>query len=387
MNLLTLAEQYGTPLYVYDAHSIRHQYRELASSIPRATILYAMKANSHPAILEILRQEGAHIDAVSPAEVLLAKRVGFTPEQILFTGTMTGADEMIRVHDESVLLNIGSLSELERYADQYPESDICLRFNPDIVTGHHDHVKTAGRHSKFGIALKDAKTAARVAKEYALHVIGLHEHAGSGIENAEDMQAGIEALLSVAHHFPELRFVDFGGGFPIPYKPGQSKIEWKGLADFIDRKVPKTLAVYLEPGRYLVAEAGVLLVQATTLKQNSGTTFVGVDSGFSHLIRPVLYGAYHHIVNLSHPEGTPQVYDVVGNICETGDFFARGRSIPEVWEGDILAICDVGAYGYSMGSTYNLRPLPAEVLVDGDKVRVITPRKTAGQLVDEMMKL
>ncbi|MBI2572354.1 diaminopimelate decarboxylase [Candidatus Woesearchaeota archaeon] len=390
--LLSLAQQYGTPLYVYDAHIIKERYCELKSwfNYPKTKIFYAMKANYNPTILKVLLQEGANIDAVSPTEILLALKVGFKPEQILYTANMMSDEEIHEVQKLNVLFNIGSLSELERYGQFYPHSSVCLRFNPDVIAGHHEKVKTGGKDTKFGISLEDVEIVKEISKQYHLAVIGIHEHTGSGIPLTSEQFQGILNTLSIItkENFPDLEFVDFGGGFKIPYKESESRADY---AEFGKKLVTvfkqccntygKVLQLYFEPGRYLVAEAGTLLVKATTLKQNGNKKIAGVNSGFNHLIRPILYDAYHQILNLSHPHAAPHAYDIVGNICETGDHFAKDRSIPQVSEGDILAICDTGAYGYAMGSIYNLRSMPAEIIIEQGTVLHHTPALTAQELV------
>ncbi len=389
--LISLARQFGTPLYVYDAELIRKKYAELLSCFlyQKTKLFYAMKANYNPEVLKILLQEGASIDAVSPAEVLLALKLGFKPGQILFTANMMTDAEMDEVQQTGVLFNIGSLSELERYGKKYSENDVCIRFNPDVVAGHHEKVRTGGKDTKFGITLDKVDEVTKIAKKYSLKIIGIHEHTGSGIPETVDMVSGMKNILEIVtpKNFPNLEFVDFGGGFKISYTRDK-QVDYNSFGREVSKLMKeksspfgRELAMFFEPGRFLVAETGYLLVRATTIKKNSEKVIVGVDSGFPQLIRPMFYDAYHHIVNLSNPNGNKKKYDIAGNICETGDYFATNRELPEIREGDIVAICDAGAYCYSMGGKYNLRAMPAEVIFEKGEGRLITKRLSNEELV------
>ncbi len=400
--LLELSNRFETPLYVYDADIIRNRYRELIGKIPytRLKLFYAMKANFNPAILRLLEKEGANIDAVSPGDVHLALRCGFSKERILFTANKITDEEMHEVHSLGVLFNIGSLLRLEKYGATYPGSNICLRFNPGIEAGENVKVQTGGEASKFGISMRKVEEAKRIVEKHNLKVIGLHEHTGSGIPEAVQMMLGMKKLITLVDRkiFPDLEFVDFGGGFKAPYLPDEQRIDYSEfgnettkLMEEVSQNYGKELNLYFEPGKFLVAESGVLLVKVTTLKNAGGKKIVGVNSGFPQLIRPMFYGAYHHILNLSNIDGEKQVYDVVGNICESGDCFAVDRELSEVREGDILAILNAGAYCYSMGSVYNLRPMPAEVMVDGDdfnggNIKIVSKGLSSKELVDSIFR-
>lgn len=390
-----VAEAFGTPTYVYFSEVIRRQVaglRQQLSGLP-AQLLYAMKANSHPAVLAVLRDEGVGIDAVSPGELLLARRVGFPAADILFSGNNLTDDEMHFAHAQGVLLNIGELTRLERYGRAYPGSAVCVRLNPQIGAGHHEHVITAGAFSKFGVPVAQIDDLRAVLARYDLRLVGLHQHIGSGIPNTEVLWQAIAVLLDAARQFPGLRFLNVGGGLGIPYHPDDAALDLENFHQRIAlplqafrQRYGRDLAFRFEPGRYLVAESGVLLMRVTAVKTTADRVFVGTDSGFNHLVRPAMYGAYHALYNLSHPDGPLRRYDVVGNICESGDLFARDRWLQEVREGDVLAVLDAGAYGLSMASTYNLRPLPAEVLVGpDDTARLVTRRRTAEDLVAALM--
>lgn len=296
-------------------------------------------------------------------------------------------------YDRGVLLNIGEISRLERFGRSHPGAEVCVRLNPQIGAGHHRHVITAGEHSKFGIPVEDADAIRKVLKQHDLKLVGLHQHIGSGIMRTDDFARAISVLLKAAPLFPEIRFLNFGGGLGVPYRPGESELnldEYRSAiipmlndfrtGDFAD------VEFWFEPGRYFVAESGVLLVETNTVKEANGRVFAGTNSGMGQLMRPAIYGAYHAIENISNPNGPQHHYYVTGNICESGDLFAADRSIAEIREGDILGLMDAGAYGMSMASTYNLRPLPAEVLVGTDgETRVLRRRRTPAELVEEMM--
>ncbi|MBN8548692.1 MAG: diaminopimelate decarboxylase [Deltaproteobacteria bacterium] len=377
--LLRLVHEYSSPLYVYDIGVVRAQVQRLLDSVgwKKKQILYAVKANYNPSILALIREMGLSIDTVSPAEVHLALASGFSPRHIMFTANNCSDADLQEVHALGVLCNLDSLSALRRFARMFPGSPVCLRINPEITAGSHKAVQTAGVHVKFGILPEDLGEVVSIAKSAGLSIVGLHEHTGSGMIDPEDYLKGAKKLaeLLTPQNFPHLQFVDFGGGLGVPYQPDTPELptailgaKLSALFEDICKSFGRELELCMEPGKYLVAQCGTLLVQVTTLRNNRGKLIAGVNSGFSHLIRPVLYGAYHHIENLSNPSAATAIYDVVGNICESGDYFAEERALPEIREGDILAIRTAGAYGASMASLYNLRPLPGEVSVENGKV-------------------
>ncbi len=394
--LLELAQKYGTPLFVYDGDMIIERYRELYNYIqyPRLKIHYAMKANYNFHILQLLNEAGASLDTVSPAEVLLALRAGFSPERIIYTANNMTEAEIDEVVNCSVLMNIGSLSELEKFGQKYPDRQVCIRFNPDVVDGEHANMMTGGDLTKFGILLKDVKKVTELVQKYHLKVVGLHEHTGSGLQHAESVFQSMKNIMVIAgrENFPDLKFLDFGGGFKVPYKPGESRIDYVAMGAEIKRlfsdfcqKRGEYLDMYFEPGKYIVAESGYMLVEIVTIKNNNTRLIAGCNSGFPQLIRPVFYGAYHEITNLTNPEGKHLIYDVCGNICETGDRFAEQRELPEIREGDILAIHNAGAYCYSMGGFYNLRPMPAEVLIRNGSHKLIRRKLTNAELINNII--
>ncbi len=396
ISLLTeIAEVHGTPTYVYDERIIRRQCQILKKNLGGINykLLYAMKANSQPAVLEIIKSEGIGIDAVSPAELYLALRMGFAPEDILYTANNMTDEEMHAVVKEGVLLNLGELSRVARFGEAYPGSDVCVRLNPQIGSGHHVHVVTAGKSTKFGIPVQEKEQILETATRNNLKITGLHQHIGSGIPSMEVLGEAIKVLLETAPYFPDLKILNMGGGFNIPYRPDELPIDFENFNSAIvsilenhQATRDKTdLTYWFEPGRFLVAESGTLVVTANTVKEANDRVYAGTDSGMNQLVRPSVYGAYHEIFNLSNPSAERKPYEVVGNICESGDVFAKNRMVQNIREGDYLAIMDAGAYGMSMASVYNLRPLPAEVLIreDGSYVS-ISDRISERTLIDTM---
>ena len=393
-----IAEKFGTPIYAYDENVIRSKYRELKNSLshPQTKIHYACKANTNIRIMEILREEGAGIDAVSPGEIMAALKAGFKPENIIYTSTSVTDQEMKFAADKNVMINADSTSQLDRFGKTNPGSEVSLRINPAIGAGHHDHVITGGPDSKFGIWVDDLQNAKSIADKHDLKIVGLHQHIGSGILDVEKFTNAVEVMLNVAKNFKNLKSIDFGGGIGVPYQTNQKRID----VNEFGRQVSETLTKFnkdygenvefiFEPGRYLVAEAGVLICKVNTIKTTPKHKFAGVDTGFNHLIRPMAYGSYHHIVNVNNVEDNDKEKILIaGNVCETGDVFTmdenglQDREMPVVKEGDVLAIMTAGAYGYSMSSNYNTRPRPAEILVSGKKTSVIRKEETLKELVE-----
>ncbi len=381
-----IAQQFGTPLYVYDESIIRARIGALknAFTYPRIRILYAAKANTNLELLRIVREEGCGIDAVSPGEIRAALKAGYTPEQIVFTATSVTNEEMRFARSHGVMINVDSLSQLERYGKLFPNTAVSIRVNPAVGAGHHDHVITGGPDSKFGIWVDDLPRAREIAKEHSLVVTGLHQHIGSGVLDVAKYMQAVEVLLTAAKDFPDLDTIDFGGGIGVPYRPTELPIDIAAFGRAISAQLRAFAEEYgrdvtfaFEPGRYIVAESGFLLCEVNTIKSTPKFTFAGVNTGFNHLIRPMAYGSYHPIYKASGVVGGEQPVVIAGNICETGDVFTvegehvAARSLPVLSEGDIIVIGNAGAYGYSMSSNYNTRPRPAEILVSGSEVRVI----------------
>ncbi len=396
--LLEAAEKFGTPLYVYDADCVIQKYTELYDFIkyPNLKIHYAMKANFNFQILRLLNEENASLDTVSPGDVLLAKAAGFTSDRILYTANNMTDVEVAQVVETGVLLNIGSLSRLEKFGKDYPGSEVCIRFNPDVVDGAHEKIMTGGDLTKFGVLLADVDKVIAICAKYDLTVVGLHEHTGSGLQHTSSVFKSMENLMAIGtkENFPCLRFLDFGGGFKVTYHPDETPVDYTEMGAEITRlfteytkSYGKDLDMYFEPGKYIVAEAGYMLTEVNTIKDNNGRLIVGCNSGFPQLIRPMIYDSYHHIINLTNPTGKLGTFDICGNICETGDRFAEARELPEISEGDVLSIENAGAYCYSMGGVYNMRAMPAEVMYHKGELKLIRRALSTEELVAQIVDL
>lgn len=379
---IDLAERFGTPLYVYDAEIIRKRSRELIRAFPDMHVHYAVKANANPSLLKLIRREGLGAEAVSPGEVLAAEAAGFKKKDISFTGPSLTEGELAFVSKRVGTVHLDSLTQLEIWGRSGLGKTASIRLNLGIGAGHHEHVKTGGDGSKFGIVPGDLSRAKEIANRYGVLITGVQQHIGSHVPDGSDYVEGAAALLEAARGFPDVTHIDFGGGFGVPYRPEEARqdLMWIGrevssLAKAFEAETGRTVVYALEPGRYPVAEAGSLLVRVVDLKETGRHTFVGVNSGFNHLIRPALYGAYHEIENVSR-SGREGVAAIAGNICESGDVFAWDRMLPLPKLGDVLAIRNTGAYGISMASTYNLRALPKEVLVEKGKAKDISFDRT-----------
>jgi diaminopimelate decarboxylase len=389
--LLDAARQFGTPLYVYEATTIKQQYHKLLAAFAGhpTRFFYACKALSNIAVLKLLLAEGSGLDCVSLNEVRLGLHAGFAPENILFTPNSVAFAELVEAKELGVNLNIDNLSLLEQFGVTFGGSyPVCVRLNPHIEAGGNYKISTGHIDSKFGISIYQLRHLERVVKGTGLHVRGLHMHTGSEISDANVFLQALAMLFDAARSFPNLDFLDLGSGFKVPYKPGGLETDVVDLGERVgiafrefEQKYGRSLEAWFEPGKYLVSEAGYLLVEVSTVKHTTATVFAGINSGFNHLIRPMMYDAYHHISNLSHPHGPERLYTVVGNICET-DTFAWDRLLPKVREGDILAFHNAGAYGFEMSSSFNSRLRPAEALLEADELtRLIRRRQTFEDLL------
>jgi diaminopimelate decarboxylase len=390
-----LANRYGTPLYVYDAAIIRRQIERVKrafGSLPFRPF-YAMKANGSLAILDLIRRHRFGCDCVSPGEIFIARRAGFTAEEIWFTCSNVSDEDLRAIGDPRIVINVNSLSEIDRIIALDLLNPIALRVNPDVGAGHHVDVVTGGGGVKFGIDLAEIRDARMIVEDSGRKVVGLHAHIGSGIDEVAPLIESARRLLELAGDFPNLRWLNFGGGMSVPYRPEEREFpvdeygaELTRVADRLLRA--RDLTAILEPGRYVVAESGALLARVTAKRISGGLWWLGCDTGFNHLVRPSKYGAYHHIVNASRASTSQEEYVVAGNLCESGDVFTRdaeGNVTPRRMDacevGDLIAFLDVGAYGFSMASHYNARLLPPEVVVDGTDVRLIRERQTFDDLI------
>lgn len=401
VRLLAIAKKWGTPTYVYSKKVIQDRcmiLQNLFSGFP-VSWLYAVKANDNPHILKLIGDTGMGFDTVSFEEVLLCLKLGTHPEKIFYTENNMSDAEMHGAAEKGVVLNIGSIDRLQKFCKSFSGSTCCIRVKPDISDGHHKKVDTGNLDSKFGIRIDALPEAISIADKHNVVITGIHAHIGSGIKNPENLISEIDVLLNTAHIFNKLEFINFGGGIPIPYRSGESQFDlgrFKSLASerlvsFIN-DVNNNINFLFEPGRWVTGPAGLLLTQITAIKDQGRRKFLGTDTGFNHLLRPALYDAYHEVVNISAisdrvdelPEET--VYDIAGNICESGDVLAENRLLPVSKTGDYLAICDSGAYGMTMASHYNRRAMPAEILItDEDHEKVIRNRKSAEKTVDDFL--
>ena len=390
VSIASLADQFGTPLYIYDGEKITAQVKTLQdafSSVP-LKIKYATKALSNINILKLIRKAGAGVDAVSIEEVKLCMMAGYTADEIMYTPSGVSFDEIQEAVGMGIMINLDSLPLMEQFGEVYGESiPACIRINPHIMAGGNIKISTGHSASKFGISIEQLPQILETVAQYKLQIVGLHIHTGSDILDAEVFLRGGNVLFEAAMQFPSLKFLDFGGGFKVAYKPGDiatdilevgSKVG-EAFQEFC-KKYGRQLELWLEPGKFLVSEAGYLLVKANVVKESPTTAFVGVDTGLNHLIRPMMYDAYHSLYNLSNPEGKKVKYNVVGYICET-DTIAAHRELNETRIGDLLVIKNAGAYGYSMASNYNSRLRPAEVLILSGAVYLIRRRENFEDLI------
>lgn len=394
--LVDLAEQFGCPLYVYDAHKIESQFHRLTaafSKVERVRINYAVKALSNVAILQLLKSIGANLDTVSIQEVQLGLYAGFQPEQIIYTPNGVSFEEIEEAAQLGVQINIDNLSVLEHFGTKYPNVPVCIRINPHVMAGGNTNISVGHIDSKFGISIHQMPHILRIVENTNMHINGIHMHTGSDILDIEVFLYAAEILFEAAAHFKTLDFLDFGSGFKVPYKKGdiETNIEEFGRKlskrfNAFEKEYGRPLTLAFEPGKFLVSEAGFFLAKVNVVKQTTSTVFAGIDSGFNHLIRPMLYGSQHHIENISNPKGKERFYTVVGYICET-DTFANNRRIAEIKEGDILCFRNAGAYCFSMASNYNSRYKPAEVLWKDGKGILIRERETFEDLLKNQIKL
>ncbi|MBI1221392.1 MAG: diaminopimelate decarboxylase [Bacteroidetes bacterium] len=394
VSLLDIARDFDTPVYVYDADHIISQYQRLTKAFKgsRLKVKYAMKALSNLHILKLLKKQGSGLDCVSVQEVKLGLKAGFAPEEILFTPNCVSLEEIKEAVDMGVMINIDNISILEQFGSLYGSSvPVCIRINPHIMAGGNAHISVGHIDSKFGISFYQMRHVNRVVKTHNMKVIGLHMHTGSDILDAGVFLQGAELLFEASTEFPDLEFMDFGSGFKVPYKESDVYTDVEEIGQRIVKRFKefcknygRELELWFEPGKFLVSQCGYFLVKTNVIKQTTSTVFVGVDSGQNHLIRPMMYDAYHHITNISNPNGTKRIYSVVGYICET-DTFGWDRQLNEVREGDILAFHNAGAYGFSMSSNYNSRLRPAEVLVYNGKAHLIRKRENLDQLLENVV--
>ena len=392
--LLSIAQQEGHPVYVYDANKIEQQFSRLQnafSGIEKLRINYACKALSNLSVLGLMKYMGSGLDTVSIQEVQMGIEAGFEPQDIIFTPNGVSLEEIERAAKIGVQINIDNLSILEQFGTKHPNIPVCIRINPHVMAGGNSNISVGHIDSKFGISIHQIPHVLRIVENTNMHINGVHMHTGSDILDIEVFLYAAEILFDTALQFKNLEFLDFGSGFKVPYREGDIETNIEELGEKLTERFHRfcetygsTLELAFEPGKFLVSQAGYFLVQVNAVKQTTSTVFAQVDSGFNHLIRPMLYGSHHEIKNISKPEGKERFYTVVGYICET-DTFGSNRKIAEIAEGDILAFQNAGAYCFSMASNYNSRFRPAEILWYNDKAHVIRRRETFEDLLSNQV--
>ena len=393
---LEICKKYDTPVYVYDTGIMERQYTQLKNAFSGADvkIKFACKALNNINVLKFFKSLGAGLDTVSIQEVWTGIKAGFDPKDIIYTPNCVSLEEIEMAVKEGVQINIDNLSILEQFGHKYGSSvPVCVRINPHVMAGGNINISTGHIDSKFGISIYQMRHLERVIKSEKIRVNGLHMHTGSDILDVDVFLRAADILFEVTEHFPDLEFIDFGSGFKVPYKPDDYSTDIEEVGKQLTEKFNdfcktygKKLDLYFEPGKFLVSQSGTFLAKVNVIKQTTATVFVGVDSGLNHLIRPMLYNSYHHLLNVSNPEGKQRLYTVVGYICET-DTFGWDRKLSEVREGDVIAFQNAGAYGFTMSSNYNSRFRPAEVLVHKGKHHLIRQRETLDDILKNQVEV
>lgn len=394
--LTDLAKQFGSPLYVYDADSISNQFNTLKNAFPTINlkIKYAAKALTNISILKLMKKIGSGLDVVSIQELHIGMKAGFKASEIMYTPNCVDFSEIEEAIALGAMLNIDNLPFLEKFGQKFGNTvPLCVRVNPHIEAGGNEKIKTGHVESKFGISIDQIKQVYSLVKKYNINMTGVHVHTGSDFGEVDVFLKGAEVIFEVAMNFPNLTFLDFGSGFKVAYKEGDKITDIEKLGqkmsaafDSFCERYGRKLDLWFEPGKYLVSQSGYLLAKTTVIKQTPATTFIGVETGLNHLIRPMMYGSYHDIVNISNPEGEVLDYSVVGYICET-DTFGWQRKITETKEGDIICFKNAGAYGFSMSSNYNSRFRPAEVLIYNGVAHMIRKRETMEDIMRTQVEI
>jgi|TARA_B110000046_G_scaffold3142_1_gene3378 diaminopimelate decarboxylase len=382
--LLQIAKDYGSPVYVYDAHKMEDQYNRLTaafSKVNKLKINYAAKALTNISVLKFINKLGAGLDTVSIQEVRLGLHAGFVPEKIIYTPNGVSLEEIEEVAKLGVQINIDNLSILEQFGTKHPNTPVCIRINPHIMAGGNTNISVGHIDSKFGISIHQTPLLLRIVKNTKMTINGIHMHTGSDILDIDVFLYASEILFDVAKQFEGLEFIDFGSGFKVPYKENDIETNIEELGEKLTERFHKFCKNYgkevtlaFEPGKFIVSESGYFLTSVNAIKQTTSTVFAQIDTGFNHLIRPMLYGSQHAIENISNPNGKQRFYSVVGYICET-DTFANNQRISEITEGDILAFKNAGAYCFMMASNYNSRFRPAEVLWYNNNANLVRKRE------------
>ena len=393
-DLLAIAQTHGEPTYVYDAAIIATQYKRLTeafSKVPSLRINYACKALSNISVLQFIKQLGSGLDTVSLQEVELGLQAGFAPHEIIFTPNGVSLEEIERVTQKGVQINIDSLSILEQFGTKHPQIPVCIRINPHVMAGGNRKISVGHIDSKFGISIHQIPLVLRIVENTKMNINGIHMHTGSDILDIDVFLRAADILFDVAIQFKDLNFVDFGSGFKVPYTKEDIETNIEELGEHLSKRFQSFCQTYgrdleltFEPGKFLVSQSGYFITKVNAVKQTTSTVFAQVNSGFNHLIRPMLYGSHHEITNISNPKGKERFYTVVGYICET-DTFGSNRKISEIAEGDILAFKNAGAYCFTMASNYNSRYRPAEVLWYEGEAHLIRKRETFEDLMQNQI--
>ena len=394
--LLQITRDFGSPVYVYNSETIVSQYKRLTAAfnkVKQVKINYAVKALSNISVLKFLNSLGSGADTVSIQEVQLALKAGFKPEAIIYTPNGVSLHEIEQAAKLGVQINIDNLSILEQFGTKHPQVPVCIRINPHVMAGGNTNISVGHIDSKFGISIHQIPHVLRIVENTNMNINGIHMHTGSDILDIEVFLYASEILFETAKNFDNLEFIDFGSGFKVPYKTGDIETNIEELGEKLTKRFNtfckdygKELTLAFEPGKFLVSESGTFLAKVNVVKQTTSTVFAQIDSGFNHLIRPMLYGSQHEIENISNPKGRERFYSVVGYICET-DTFANNRRINEISEGDILAFHNAGAYCFSMASNYNSRYRPAEVLWHKNKAHLIRARETFDDILKNQIDI
>jgi diaminopimelate decarboxylase len=396
-NVLTsIANQFGSPIYVYDADKMEHQYKRLIQAfqnVPQLRINYAVKALSNVNILSYMHNLGAGLDTVSIQEVKLGLYAGVPAQMIIFTPNGVSLEEIEEAAALGVQINIDNLSLLEQFGSKHPDIPVCIRINPHVMAGGNANISVGHIDSKFGISIHQLPHIVRIVENTGMRINGIHMHTGSDILDIDVFLHAAEILFTTAESFHDLEFLDFGSGFKVPYHPNDIETNIEELGQKLGERFQsfckdygKELTLAFEPGKFLVSEAGYFLTKVNVVKQTTSTVFAQVNSGFNHLIRPMLYGSQHHIENISNPNGRERFYSVVGYICET-DTFANNRRINEISEGDLLCFYNAGAYCFSMASNYNSRYRSAEIFWHQGEAKLIRKAEQFDDLLHNQVTL
>ncbi len=394
--LLQIASEFGSPVYVYDSEKIASQYKRLTSAfnkVKHLKINYAVKALSNISVLKFFKTLGSGLDTVSIQEVKLGLAAGFLPEQIIYTPNGVSLEEIEMAAQLGVQINIDNLSILEQFGTRHPKTPVCVRINPHVMAGGNTNISVGHIDSKFGISIHQLPHLFRIVENTKMNINGIHMHTGSDILDIDVFLYASEILFDTATHFKDLEFIDFGSGFKVPYKEGDIETNIEELGKKLSKRFNefcknygRDLTLAFEPGKFLVSEAGFFLTKVNVVKQTTSTVFAQVDTGFNHLIRPMLYGSQHQIENISNTKGRERFYSVVGYICET-DTFANNIRINEITESDILCFKNAGAYCFTMSSNYNSRYRPAEVLWHKNEAHLIRKRETFDDIIKNQIEI